>query len=160
MTARIVAVRAPDDLLAIIKLFRAYANSLPIDLGYQDFEGEMAAMPGKYAAPKGELLLARDAAGNAIGCIGLRPIEPQGCCEMKRLYVSPEGRGMRLGERLVTEIVAIAERTGYREMRLDTLPTMTAALTLYRKSGFEEIGAYYDTPIEGTVFMRRVLAPR
>src|SRR5438105_4454520 len=88
----ITAVRTPDDLAATIKLFRDYANSLPIDLGYQDFEGEMAAMPGKYAPPAGELLLARDANGNAIGCVGLRPIESPGCCEMKRLYVAPPGR--------------------------------------------------------------------
>jgi ribosomal protein S18 acetylase RimI-like enzyme len=158
--ARIVPVRTPDDLAATIELFRDYANSLPIDLGYQDFEGEMAAMPGKYAPPKGELLLARGAGGMAIGCVGLRPIDPQGCCEMKRLYVAPPGRGLRLGERLVEEIIGVAERIGYREMRLDTLPTMTAALALYRKFGFEEIGAYYDTPVEGTVFMRRVLTPR
>jgi ribosomal protein S18 acetylase RimI-like enzyme len=157
--ATIVPVGTPEDLTAIIKLFREYANSLPIDLGYQDFEGEMAAMPGKYAPPLGALLLARDARGRAIGCVGLRPIEPRGCCEMKRLYVAPEGRGRKLGERLVGEIVVVAQTIGYREMRLDTLPTMSAAIALYRKFGFEEIDAYYDTPIEGTVFLRKNLMP-
>lgn len=158
MQARIAPVRTPDDLAATIGLFRDYANSLPIDLAYQDFEGEMTAMPGKYAPPKGELLLARDASGSAIGCVGLRPFED--CCEMKRLYVAPQGRGLRLGERLVAEIVGIAGRAGYREMRLDTLPSMTAAIALYRKSGFEEMSAYYDTPIAGTVFMRCMLASK
>jgi ribosomal protein S18 acetylase RimI-like enzyme len=157
---RLIPVRTPDDLAATIRLFRDYANSLPIDLGYQDFEGEMAAMPGKYAPPGGELLLARSVAGAAIGCVGLRPIEPDGTCEMKRLYVTPQGRGLGLGERLVSDVIEVAKKIGYREMRLDTLPTMNVAISLYRKFGFEEIAAYYDTPIAGTVFMRRVLATR
>lgn len=156
----IAPVRTPSDLAATIELFRAYADSLPIDLGYQDFEGEMAAMPGKYAPPRGELLLARASDGTATGCVGLRPIAPDDVCEMKRLYVAPAGRGARLGERLVADVIAVAERAGYREMRLDTLPTMSAAISLYRKFGFEEIAAYYDTPIAGTIFMRRILTPK
>ncbi len=154
----IAPVRTPQDLAAAIGLFRAYASSLDVDLAYQDFEGEMAAMPGKYSPPKGELLLARGRDGTAIGCIGLRPIEPAGCCEMKRLYVAPEGRGIGLGEKLVTQIVGAAEQIGHREMRLDTLPSMTAAIALYRKLGFEPMAPYYDTPVAGTLFMRRILA--
>ncbi len=158
-SARITPVRTADDLSATITLFRDYASSLPIDLAYQDFEGEMAAMPGKYVPPGGELLLARSGDGHAAGCVGLRPIGPEGCCEMKRLYVAPAGRGAHLGESLVTEIIAIAERAGYREMRLDTLPSMHAAIALYRKFGFEPMAPYYDTPIAGTLFMRRLLNP-
>jgi len=157
MAARIGPVRTPEDLAATIRLFREYAASLDIDLAYQDFEGEMAAMPGKYAPPRGELLLARSADGAAVGCVGLRPIDPAGCCEMKRLYVAPGGRGQRLGERLVEGILDTATRIGYREMRLDTLPSMTAAIALYRKFGFEPTTAYYDTPIAGTLFMRCIL---
>jgi ribosomal protein S18 acetylase RimI-like enzyme len=157
---RIEAVRNTRDLGAAIALFRAYANSLDIDLGYQDFEGEMASMPGKYAPPGGELLLARNRDGEAIGCVGLRPITPDGCCEMKRLYVTPQGRGSGLGEKLVADIVRIAEERGYREMRLDTLPTMASAIALYRRFGFTPMDAYYDTPIAGTLFMRRVLNVR
>ena len=153
----IIAARTADDLAATIGLFRAYAESLDVDLAYQDFEGEMAAMPGKYAPPSGELLLARGAGGAPIGAVGLRPIEPPGCCEMKRLYVAPEGRGYGLGKGLVETLVSVAERIGYREMRLDTLPTMTDAQALYRKLGFEVIGPYYETPIAGTIFMRRWL---
>jgi hypothetical protein len=78
-------VRTANDLASAVKLFRAYASSLDIDLSYQDFEAEMEAMPGKYAPPAGELLLARYPNGTPVGCVGLRPIEPQGCCEMKRL---------------------------------------------------------------------------
>jgi ribosomal protein S18 acetylase RimI-like enzyme len=150
-------VRTANDLASAVKLFRAYASSLDIDLTYQDFEAEMEAMPGKYAPPAGELLLVRDSDGIAVGCVGLRPIEPPGCCEMKRLYVSPEVRGCGLGERLVDAVVKEAERIGYREMTLDTLPSMTGAIALYRKFGFEPIEPYYDTPVIGTIFLRRSL---
>jgi len=153
----IIPVETSSDLAATIALFREYAASLDIDLGYQDFEGEMAAMPGKYAPPRGALLLARNDAGTAIGCVGLRPLAPDGCCEMKRLYVAPDGRGTGLGERLVRAVLAEAEHIGYREMRLDTLPPMTGAIALYRKFGFEEMPAYYETPVTGTLFMRRRL---
>lgn len=149
-------VRKTDDLAAIAGLFRAYAASLAIDLGYQDFEGEMAAMPGKYAPPGGELLLARDGAGRALGCVALRPLE-QCVCEMKRLYVHPDARGTGLGRRLVQTVIGEAERLGYREMRLDTLTSMKDAQALYRRFGFETMEAYYETPIPDTVFMRRVL---
>jgi ribosomal protein S18 acetylase RimI-like enzyme len=117
----------------------------------------MAAMPGNYAPPAGALLLAHDAGGNAVGCVGLRPIDPPGCCEMKRLYVAPEGRGVGLGRSLVEAVVKAARRIGHREMRLDTLPSMTQARALYRKLGFEEMEAYYETPVIGTTFMRRSL---
>jgi ribosomal protein S18 acetylase RimI-like enzyme len=154
----IAPVRTADDLASAVKLFRAYASSLGVDLSFQNFEAEMEGMPGKYAPPAGELLLARDSNGIAVGCVALRPIEPHGCCEMKRLYVSSEGRGSGIGERLVEVVVREAERIGYREMRLDTLPSMAAAMALYRKFGFEPMEAYYDNPVIGTIFMRRSLA--
>jgi ribosomal protein S18 acetylase RimI-like enzyme len=154
---RIAPVRSAEDLAATVGLFRAYAASLDVDLSYQDFEAEMAAMPGKYAPPAGELLLARAGEGRPVGCGGLRPIEPPGCCEMKRLYVSPEGRGIGLGKGLVEALVEVAKRIGYREMKLDTLPSMVEAQSLYRKLGFEVSQPYYDTPVAGTLFMRRTL---
>jgi GNAT superfamily N-acetyltransferase len=153
----IAAVHTSGDLAATATLFQAYAASLPIDLGYQDFEAELATLPGKYAPPAGALLLARDASGCAVGCVALRPMEPAGCCEMKRLYVAPEGRGLGLGRALVEAITGTAARLGYREIRLDTLPTMTQALSLYGKSGFEPVPAYYATPIAGTIFLARRL---
>ncbi len=154
---RITPVRTADDLAATVRLFRAYAASLDVDLSYQDFEAEMEAMPGKYAPPTGELLLARDGGNKPLGCVGLRPIEPAGCCEIKRLYVLPEGRGTGLGRELVGAAMGVAERAGYREMRLDTLPSMAGAQALYRKLGFEVMHPYYDTPVVGTLFMRRFL---
>lgn len=155
----IIAVRSAIDLADTIELFTIYAHSLGIDLAYQGFAEEMAAMPGKYAPPAGELLLARRADGEAIGCVGLRPLDPTGCCEMKRLYVSPRARGLGLGRALVDAVVAEAQRIGYREIRLDTLPTMDEAIGLYGKLGFETIAPYYVTPIEGTRFMAKRLVP-
>jgi ribosomal protein S18 acetylase RimI-like enzyme len=153
----ITPVRTADDLAAVIALFRVYAASLEVDLTYQNFDAEMAAMPGKYAPPKGELLLARSPSGVPIGCVGLRPLDVLGCCEMKRLYVSSEGRGTGLGRRLVEAVIREAERSGYSEMRLDTLPSMVDAIALYRKLGFEPMEPYYETPVVGTIFLRRSL---
>jgi GNAT superfamily N-acetyltransferase len=142
--AAITPVRTADDLASVIKLFRAYAASLEVDLAYQNFDAEMAAMPGKYAPPKGELLLARAPSGAPIGCVGLRPLDVLGCCEMKRLYVSSEGRGTGLGRRLVEAVIREAERIGYSEIRLDTLPFMVEATALYKRTGFDPMEPYYE----------------
>ena len=150
-------VRNAEDLSATVGLFRAYAASLGIDLTYQDFEAELAGMPGKYAPPQGELLLARGAGDAPIGCVALRAVAPDGCCEMKRLYVSPEARGSGLGRVLVEAVIEAAKGNGYRELRLDTLPDMIEAQALYERLGFARIAPYYDTPIVGTVFMARAL---
>ena len=155
----IAPARSAADLDAVVLLFRAYAASLAIDLAYQDFATELATLPGKYAAPAGELLLARDGHGEALGCVGLRPLPTAGHCEMKRLYVVPRGRALGIGRALVDAILAAAVRLGYREIRLDTLPDMVAALGLYRQAGFVPIAPYYDTPVAGTVFLGRTLVP-
>jgi ribosomal protein S18 acetylase RimI-like enzyme len=155
---QIGAVRSVADLEAVAQLFKAYAAAIGIDLGYQDFDTELATLPGRYATPAGELLLARDRNGAPLGCVGLRPIEPDGCCEMKRLYVSPDARGLGLGKALIVAIIREAERIGYREMRLDTLSTMAEAILLYEQAGFRPIEAYYQTPIAGTLFFARRLA--
>lgn len=148
-----LAAQLPTDLLATTHVFRAYAASLPIDLGYQGFDDELASLPGKYAPPQGALLIARDANGEALGCVAMRPLDEPGVCEMKRLYVAPAGRGQGLGKQLALAIIEAARAAGYREMRLDTLASMQEARALYRSLGFVEIGAYYETPIENTVFM-------
>jgi GNAT superfamily N-acetyltransferase len=155
----ITSAVSATDLRQAAALFMAYAASLPIDLAYQGFEAELAALPGKYAPPSGALLLARGIGGGPLGCVALRAIEPQGCCEMKRLFVTPQGRGLGLGQSLIDAILSQAIRLGYGEIRLDTLPSMTEALSLYRKAGFEPIAPYYDTPISGTVFLGKWLSP-
>lgn len=153
----ITPVRSAADLEATVQLFKAYAASLAIDLAYQDFAAELAGLPGKYAPPAGELLLARDLQGRPSGCVGLRPLASDGRCEIKRLYVLPAGRGRGLGKRLIDTILEAAARIGYREVLLDTLPEMVEAIDLYRRSGFEVIAPYYETPVAGTTFMRRSL---
>jgi ribosomal protein S18 acetylase RimI-like enzyme len=153
MSAWRIAPFASHDLPALAQLFRAYAASLPIDLGYQGFDHELASLPGAYAPPAGALLIARDANGAALGCVAMRPLEPPAICEMKRLYVAPQGRGLGGGKALVRAIIEAARAAGYSEMRLDTLASMHEAQALYRALGFSEIPSYYDSPIENTVFM-------
>ena len=154
---RIQPVRTAAEIAATARLFATYASSLEVDLSYQDFEVELATLPGKYAPPAGELLLARGPDREPIGCVGLRPMPTDGCCEMKRLYVSPTGRGLGLGRALADAITDVAVRVGYREMRLDTLPTMAEAIGLYRKLGFEPTEPYYQTPIRDTFFLAKRL---
>ena len=150
---QIQPVRSADDLGATIRLFEAYAASLPVDLAYQGFAAELAGLPGNYAPPDGDLLLARNGAGAAIGCVALRPMADPGSCEMKRLYVSPQARGLGLGKALVESVIATARQIGYRRMRLDTLPSMAMAIDLYRARGFVPIPPYYDTAPPGTIFL-------
>ena len=150
--------RSAADLDVAARLFAAYASSLGIDLAFQGFQAEMDAMPGKYAPPAGALLLARNIGNEPIGCVGFRPLAAEGCCEMKRLYVSPKGRGLGVGKALVRAVVLEATRIGYQEIRLDTLPSMAAAIALYRKAGFRAVAPYYETPLAGTIFLGLSLA--
>lgn len=155
----ITPVATDADLDAIIQLFKAYTLWLNIDLTFQDFATELSSLPGKYSPPGGSLLLARSSAtGEPLGCIGIRPMSLEGVCEMKRLYVPPQGRGLGLGKALIDAAIKEAERIGYARMRLDTLPRMAVAVDLYRKNGFVQIEAYYDTPLAGTMFFERILA--
>lgn len=146
-------VRNAVQITAVRDLFDAYVAWLGVDLTYQGYPEERAGLPGRYAPPSGELLLARDPAGAALGCVGLRAIDPAGCCEMKRLFVAPDGRDLGVGAALCDAIIAVAKTRGYREIRLDTLSTMTAALGLYERRGFVRIPAYYDTPVADTIFL-------
>lgn len=130
-------------------LFLEYAGSLNFNLCFQDFESELEGLPGAYAPPAGTLLLAR-AAGEAAGCVGVRPLDA-GRCEMKRLYVRPQYRGMQLGRQLAERAIAFVRGAGYRSMVLDTLPQMVAATRLYRELGFVRCAPYYDnTPVNST----------
>ena len=141
----------PEDKPLVLELFREYENSLSLDLSFQDFEAEVAGLPGKYAPPQGALLLADD-----LGCIAMRSLEPD-ICEMKRLYVRKKARGCGVGRALVAAILDRARTTGYRAMRLDTMPTMGSAIQIYRALGFRDIPQYCANPVPGALFLELVL---
>ncbi|HEY6893544.1 MAG TPA: GNAT family N-acetyltransferase [Rhodanobacteraceae bacterium] len=153
-----IAAAEARDIGETADLFRAYEAHIGVDLSYQGFADELATLPGKYAPPEGQLLIARNASGVAIGCVALRPMETPGCCEMKRLFVSAQGRGLGLGRALAEAVIAHATKLGYRELRLDTLPSMHEAIALYRQLGFADIAPYYPAR-EGTLFMALSLRP-
>ena len=148
----------PDsDLTTVRVLFREYAQSLGFALDFQGFESELATLPGEYAEPRGTILLALSPAGEPWGVVALRPLEDDGACEMKRMYVRPEARGRGLGRVLGEAIVVEARSRGYRAMRLDTIDTMTSAIALYRSLGFREIAAYRFNPMPGALFFEASL---
>ena len=142
---RIVVATTPEQIGTVAALFREYASSLGVDLSFQHFEEELASLPGDYAPPRGRLLLASE------GCVALRPLDGD-ICEMKRLYVRPSARGTGLGRALIERAIDEARAIGYRAMRLDTLPAMHAAKSLYRELGFREIEPYRFNPVEGTKY--------
>src|SRR5687767_425317 len=129
MAAQITRARTEADLACVRELFLEYAASIGIDLEYQGFSKELAGLPGKYAPPGGELLIAT-VNGQAAGCVALRALD-DGTLEMKRLYIKPSSRGLGLGKQLVESAIAVARERGYAELRLDTLETMAAARALY-----------------------------
>jgi putative acetyltransferase len=148
-------VSSDADLRLIRKLFLEYARSLEISLCFQNFEQELATLPGKYSPPAGRLYLAFEGQ-EAAGCVALRRLD-QGICEMKRLYVRTPWRKKGLGRALAIEVIRAAEEIGYERMRLDTLASMQPAIALYHSLGFQEIAAYYQNPSESAVFMERLV---
>ncbi len=138
------------------ELFLEYAQSLGFSLCFQNFDKELANLPGDYAPPEGRLLLA-EFAGQLAGCVALHKLEP-GICEMKRLYLRPQFRGKGRGRILAERIIAEARQIGYRGMRLDTVePVMKDAVALYRKLGFREVAPYCNNPIAGALYMELLL---
>ena len=146
-----IRLAGPDDLDVIRSLLLEYAASLGVDLGFQNFDQELATLPGDYAPPKGRLLLALND-GQPAGCVALRAID-ETTCEMKRLYVKPQFRGLGLGTSLAERVIHEALKVGYRKMLLDTLPTMTQARKLYAQLGFQETHPYRFNPVQGTTYM-------
>jgi putative acetyltransferase len=146
------------DIATVRALFDEYARELAVDLSFQGFAQERDALPGEYVPPRGRLLLA-EVDGTAAGCVALRPLDAR-TAEMKRLYLRPAARGTGLGRRLAHAIIAEAESAGYDLLRLDTLPSMQAAIAMYLSLGFHEIPAYRHNPVPGALFLERMLGSR
>lgn len=152
----LISAETPEHIAAARELFLEYAQSLGFSLCFQGFDQEMAALPGDYVPPRGRLLLAFVEAAPA-GCVALHELEPA-ICEMKRLYVRPKFRGLRIGRSLVDLVLAEARAIGYSKMRLDTVePMMRDAVRMYRSLGFREIAPYRANPIPGALYMEREL---
>lgn len=151
----IVRAKHTADFTAAGCLFHEYAETLGIDLSFQHFDQELLLLEAQYAPPSGALLLIQS--GNDYrGCAGIRKWE-DAICELKRMYLRPEIRGMGLGKKLLTTAFETAIALGYKSMRLDSLPGMYEAIQLYRKSGFLDIPPYRINPVEGAVFLEKQL---
>lgn len=136
-------------------LYKQYANALDIDLSFQNFEAELNSLEEQYSAPQGAIVLAyKDE--TPIGCVGIRAHAP-GIAELKRMYVHPEYRRYKIGMKLLNLALETATELKYTFIRLDTLPSMTPAINLYRSVGFYDIPPYRFNPIDGTVYMEKKL---
>ena len=153
------AARGEADLMAVTALFREFAAWLDLDVLFPDFESELANLPGRYAPPAGELLLARHPDGRAAGCVAMRPLAWEGACELNRLWVCRDARGLGLGRALVKAIVTHAGAIGYREMRLATLTRLRSAGAAYRACGFVPAPPHDAVPMADVEFLGRLLEP-
>ena len=146
---------AYDRLDEVRTLFREYHKMLGVDLCFQNYEEELATLPGKYLPPDGRLYLIY-LEGKLAGCIALRRFD-ETRCEMKRLFVRPQFRGLRLGQILAQRIIDDAKAIGYQAMVLDTLKSLESAVTMYRRMGFEEVAPYYDNPLNDVLYFQLTL---
>jgi len=153
----ILHTATPGHIANVRELFLEYQRWLGLDLCFQNFSAELAALPGDYAPPSGRLLLALHDARPA-GCIALRRMD-DATCEMKRLFVRPEFQSLKIGRTLAERVIAEARGIGYTHMRLDTLPMMTRAHALYAALGFREIPPYCHNPVPGAIYMELSLRP-
>ena len=147
----IIPAHTAEHINNVRQLFIEYQKSLGIDLCFQSFDEELKNLPGDYAPPDGRLLIAKEKRKTA-GCVALRKIS-HGVCEMKRLYLRPEFRGLGIGRELAIVVIDEAKKIGYTTMRLDTLPVMKEAIALYRSLGYKEIQPYRFNPVEGAIYM-------
>jgi putative acetyltransferase len=139
----------------LMRHYNAFLGTLGVNLCFQDFDLELEALPGKYAPPHGELWIARNEANLPLGIIAVKPLDENGTCEMKRLWVEDAAKGTGLGRALAETSINFARRAGYRHMRLDTLGNrMHSAVALYRKLGFVETEAYVHNPEQDVLYMK------
>lgn len=146
----------PHEMDVVREIFREYAGTLDVDLSFQDFEQELDTLPGEYAPPRGQIVLAH-VDGSLAGCCALRPLDTvdySNAAEMKRLYVRKAFRGFGLGRTLAEGVLDAARLSGYTCVLLDTLDSMESARALYADLGFEEIPPYYHNPVSGSHYLK------
>jgi ribosomal protein S18 acetylase RimI-like enzyme len=149
---KLIQAESLEEVRSTRELFEEYAAWLGLDLCFQNFDKELAELPGDYVPPSGRLFLAIEN-DQIAGCVAVRKIADD-TCEMKRLYVRPAFRGLGLGRRLIETVIDVAREIGYQRMRLDTLPgKMDQAIAMYCSLGFKNIKPYYDNPVAGAAFM-------
>ena len=148
---KIITADSSELITKAKELVHEYALSLGVDLSFQDFETEISTFPEQYSPPQGRLLLAQWE-NEVVGCVGLRD-SGGGKCEMKRMYVQPEYRGKGLGRALGERLISEARDIGYTHMRLDTVPAMEAAVSLYLSLGFKETEPYRFNPFKDAMFL-------
>jgi len=147
-----LTIAPTTDMQSVRVLFLEYAHSLGVDLSFQNFDEELASLPGDY-----DPILLAHWDGELAGCVAMHPFGEPGICEMKRLYLRPQFRGKSIGKQLALRIIDEARNRRYRAMRLDTLPAMHDAKAMYEALGFRDIAPYRFNPIEGTRFMELIL---
>jgi putative acetyltransferase len=147
---QIVPAHDADHLPTVRALFQEYAAGMGLNFCFQGFTGELATLPGKYMPPEGRLLIA-ECDSQTAACVALRKLA-DGVCEMKRLYVRPAFRGRGIGRTLSESVIQAARDHGYRAMKLDTLASMKAAVSLYESLGFRRTTQYYDNPLPDVVY--------
>ena len=152
---QIINATKGENLKEIRRLFDEYSSTLGFELDFQDFKEELANLPGHYATPEGRLLIATRQ-WRVAGCVALKNLTDD-ICEMKRLYVKAQFRGLGVGRALAKRIIKEARGIGYKRMRLNTVPSMEKARMLYESLGFREIPSYQYNPIEDAVFMELTL---
>lgn len=152
---KIVTARTPEHYQKAIGLFSEYARGLGIDLSFQNFEKELETIPQMYGPPEGELFLIENE-DDFIGCAAIRKLSHT-TCELKRMYIQPQCRGLKLGEQLMDVALQTAVKLGYEYMKLDSLRRLTPALKLYQKYGFQEIEPYNFNPEDDVVYFERKL---
>lgn len=152
----LLSATLPHEMPAVRDIFQEYADSLDVDLSFQNFANELASLPGDYAPPRGHIVLAQ-VDGRIAGCCALRPLDTAdypNACEMKRLFVRKAFRGFGLGRQLAEAVLDAARRAGYACVLLDTLDGMESARALYAELGFSEIPPYYHNPLAGSHYLK------
>lgn len=146
---KLTEAKSPDEFKIAIDLFKEYAIQIGVNLEFQNFSNEIENIESQYSRPKGVLFLANQEGNFPLGCCAIRELKDT-ICELKRMYLRKEGRGLGVGKQMLSKAIETARQMGYRKMRLDTLPSMTAAISLYQSVGFYDIEPYRYNPIPGT----------